>query len=235
MSSNGTLREYINESPDAEIFLNEDMDDLSISYRFRITSKEADGHPDEHLVASHRYLVYSGYSGGPVERANVKAFREICDGLDVEVYEIHGGYGTTAVGVSVSLDDTDPEAAEEIVQLFDGLTDYPAINDEAVGEEETSQQDEAWDSWVARDFVRELEEFHDIEIEDYDSDILREVFEASREEAGVYWDSYSEGVTVDVKRVAEATTCEDLADAGIAYEEEGWGEDSDDEDAEDEE
>jgi hypothetical protein len=178
----------------------------------------------------------SDYSGGSVEVANHKVFMEEFGDLP-GVHEIHGDFDT--YGVVIRLDCITPG----MIEIFEGLDNYPVIDEEAMSEVEREAEDEAWDNWVRRDYERALvtalnddgegatDDAHGIQggclcqdcleeaidgLED-----LRSVFEEVASRINVYWGNETgNSATVDVDRIVAATT---LADLGLKSGDSGAG------------
>lgn len=163
---------------------------------------------DEDLYVFSRFTGYSDYSGSTVEAANCAELLEQFPGIAISVY---GGYGTTDVCFSLRwiLDDGDT-----LLDILEGLEDYPLINDEALSNLEMECADEAWDSWAYSDFVSGVEKALNVEL-DGNKDSMRTVFEACRERANEYWESEGGGgksVYIRVERIIEVVTLADVAE-----------------------
>ena len=174
------------------------------------------------------YMGGSDYSGGSVEVANHKVFAEEFGDLP-GVHEIHGDFDT--YGVAIRLDCITPA----MMDIFDGLDNYPVIDEEAMSAVEREAEDEAWDNWVRHDYERALvsalnddgnyatDEAHEFRegclcrdcleeaidgVED-----LRSVFEEVASRINVYWmNETGNSATVNVGRIVAATT---LAELGL--------------------
>ena len=172
------------------------------------------------------YMGGSDYSGGSVEVANHKVFLEEFGDLP-GVHEIHGDFDT--YGVVIRLDCITPRMFE----VFDGLDNYPVIDEEAMSEVEREAEDEAWDNWVRHDYERALVAALN-EDDEYATDKahgsregclcqdcleeaigkvedLRSVFEEVASRINVYWTNETgNSATIDVGRIVAATTLVDL-------------------------
>jgi hypothetical protein len=122
-----------------------------------------------------------------------------------------------------------------MIDIFEGLDNYPVIDEEAMSEVEREAEDEAWDNWVRHDYERALaaalnedaeyatDKAHEFregclcqdcleEAIDKVGD-LRSVFEEVASRINVYWGNETgNSATVDVDRIVAATT---LADLGL--------------------
>ena len=152
------------------------------------------------------YASGSDYSGSTVEEANHKEFLESY-GEEEFVWEAHGGYNTYAVvlGLTGLLECAD-DTFDAILDIIEGLEDYPLINDEALSNLEFTLADEAWDCWVAGDFRRALEKkFDGVEFEWPSDSDLRTFFEKKAEEANEYWfnEGYGPDMYIRVDKIVE--------------------------------
>ena len=163
---------------------------------------------DEDLYVFSRYTGYSDYSGSTVEAANCAELHEQFDGAAISVY---GGYDTTDVCFSLRWicdDETDFEA-DTLLDIFEGLEDYPLINDEALSNIEMECADEAWDCWAYSDFVKGVEKALNVELDGHDKDSMRTVFEAVREDCNEYWEAEGgagKSVYIRVERIVAVVT-----------------------------
>ena len=86
------------------------------------------------------------------------------------------------------------------------LEDYPVLDESLYSELETEAQDEAWECWARREFVRGVESALDVELDESDASAILSAFESARERANVYW----EGDHIDVSRVVDAVKFDDV-------------------------
>jgi len=85
------------------------------------------------------------------------------------------------------------------------LDDYPILDEGLYSELELEAQNESWELWARADFVRELERQLDVELSGSDSVIL-DLFLSLSDRSNTYW----EGDSIDVERVASAATLDDV-------------------------
>jgi hypothetical protein len=107
-----------------------------------------------------------------------------------------------------------------ILDIIEGLEDYPLINDEALSTLESDLADEAWDCWVAGDFRRALEKKFDCAEFEWPSDSdLRTFFEKKAEKANEYWfnEGYGPDMYIRVDKIVEGIDLDDLADYTVLY------------------
>lgn len=84
------------------------------------------------------------------------------------------------------------------------LDDYPILDESLYSEMESEAQAESWEVWARSDYVRAVEKALDVDLDS--SADLAEIFGKVCDRANVYW----EGESIDVDRVAGATTCDDV-------------------------
>jgi hypothetical protein len=166
------------------------------------------------------YASGSDYSGSTVEKANYKEFLESY-GEEGFVWEAHGGFDTYAVvlGLTGLLECAD-DTFNAILDIIEGLEDYPLINDEALSNLESDLADEAWDCWVAGEFQRALEKKFDCAEFEWPADSdLRTFFEKKAEEANEYWfnEGYGPDMYIRVDEIVEGIDLDDLADYTVLY------------------
>jgi hypothetical protein len=116
-------------------------------------------------LVTHDALSYSDYSGGTVERSNVRVLRESGDAANTgggaeeerSVYLIaHGFHDTTAL--YFKLDEPMPEEhARSIASAQLALTDYPCADEGDLSELEHETGEEAWESYGRQDFMNDLQ------------------------------------------------------------------------------
>ncbi len=130
---------------------------------------------DLYLVSS--YLQYGDYDNScMVERSNYKLFMESYKD-ETGVFRISGGYGSTGIAISVKwlLDPVNEEKADEIIELLNGLNDYPCLNDEDMSNMEYDAFYEALKDYGIKDTVRALSKKYGITVHDYDSKKLEDL------------------------------------------------------------
>jgi hypothetical protein len=130
---------------------------------------------DLYLVSS--YLQYGDYDNScMVERSNYKIFMESYK-EETGVFDISRGYGSTGIAISVKwlLDPVNEEKADEIIELLNGLNDYPCLNDEDMSNMEYEAFYEALKDYGISDTCTALAKKYGIDVTDYDSAKLEEL------------------------------------------------------------
>lgn len=90
----------------------------------------------------------SDYSGSSVTVTNYKYIVENFGESD-HVREVYGGHGTYAIAFNLSRIDN-VELAQELVEIFESLENYPVICDDTLSEVEQEAEAEAWVNWIGR-------------------------------------------------------------------------------------
>lgn len=185
----------------------------SISYGdlTEITLKEnLDNTPIDELFLMCRYFGFSDYDNScMVERSNHKIFMEEYGDLAF-VFSVYGGYGTTDIAISLKglLDPANEEKAQSIIDVLNGLNDYPCIDDEDMSNMEYDAFLEALDSFAIRECNDLLSYQYLMDVYDYDSDKLKEVLlESDRNLNYPSYEIESGGSCyIDTKRLIEKVT-----------------------------
>jgi len=123
-----------------------------------------------------------------------------------------------------------PDLEGKVEEWESALADYPVASDSDYSEEQTQEEDDSWQFVFQSDFlaaVRNLWEGEN-EIDDgstvildcddlgdeIDSDEMREAVERRGSSIGVYWEHTGEGASLDVERIAETLTLQDVLTLG---------------------
>lgn len=166
------------------------------------------------------YASGSDYSGSLVERSNYNVFTETY-GDNEWVFSAYGGFGTYAAVVGLTgLLTCDEDTADEVLNVLEGLENYPLINDEVLSNLESEKADEAWESWVAGDFRRALErKFDRVDFEWPSDSDLRTFFEQKAQEANEYWfnEGYGPDMYIRLDKIVEGIALDNLADYMLCY------------------
>lgn len=101
------------------------------------------------------WCTYSDYSGCTVERSNNRCIiDDFKQHLGKGMYQVYGGYGTSAILVSVEFF----EGNEELQDIIEELFDYPLVSEDDHSQLENEIEDEDWDSYRKDDLMRLLDE-----------------------------------------------------------------------------
>jgi hypothetical protein len=156
-----------------------------------------------------------------VERSNYKIFLEDYK-EECGIFRIYGGYGSSGIAISIRylLDPLNEDKADEIIELLNGLNNYPVIDDDDMSNMEYDAFIESLDSFAIRECNDLLSYQYLIEVYDYDSDKLKEVLLESN--SNLNYPAYeieSGGFCyVDDKRLIEKVTLIQYIDCLIDWE-----------------
>ena len=150
------------------------------------------------------------------DTANWESLQAILDGDNIE-YEIHrfGHWGPGWFEIVL----VHPDGAACLESIEAGLADYPVLDDEKVSEHEHEATIEAWDGFYAREFCRELAQAFELADNLPDAELVESLDPSEElwflchriiEREGLYWEHGSEGASLDIARLVEATTSDDL-------------------------
>lgn len=123
------------------------------------------------------YMSYGDYDNScMVERSNRKLFLEEYK-EESGIYTITGRYGSSGVAISFKwlLDPANEEKAQSIIDLLNGLNDYPCIDDEDMSNMEYEAFYEALKDYGIEDTQRALSKKYGITVHDYNRDKLEEM------------------------------------------------------------
>jgi len=158
-----------------------------------------------------------GYSAPSIYRSNARVFR------DQFSKELEAGADGDADGVALDV----RFVSDEMLEIIEGLEDYCLLDEDDHSQLEMELQDEAWESWAASDWRQlvcaaidaVLPEGFPFDGDDLISRLggredekLRPLFEQCCDSAGEYWREGGTDQWVDLDRVAEKLTLEDLRD-----------------------
>ena len=146
-------------------------------------------------------------SSGSVEVSNHRVFLERYKDSP-NVYDVYGGYGTFAV--AIRLDSVTPEMMED----FASLDDYPVLDEDDHSEVEIDAENEAWESFVRSDFVRELHKhfpaFEDA-IDNLSNDQTWALFSKLMDRTNTYWEHEAGNTAyMDLDRLVGGATEQDI-------------------------
>jgi hypothetical protein len=161
----------------------------------------------------------SGDYGGAVHyRSNANVLLE--DFSSPQCRELYGSYGSHGVAI-------DPRyLSEELLESLQSLESYPVLDEDALSHLEMELQGEAWESHLRSDFSRRLEsllseilsaadwqnaeDWAEQSIANLSEDQLWTLFSDAAESANLYWESQHNDAWIDVERVAESLSEDQL-------------------------
>ena len=169
-----------------------------------------------------KFMQYGDYDNScMVERSNYKLFLEDYK-EEKGVFTIYGGYGSSSIAISIRylLDPDNEEKAQSIIDVLNGLNDYPCIDDEDMSNMEYESFIEALDSFAIRDCNNLLSKQFLAEVYDYDKDKLKEVLLESNRNLNYYAYEIESGGScyIDTKRLIEKVSLIDYFKCLIDFE-----------------
>ena len=169
-----------------------------------------------------KYMSYGDYDNScMVERSNYKVFLEDYK-EEKGIFRIYGGYGSSGIVISIRylLNPDNEEKAQSIIDVLNGLNDYPCIDDEDMSNMEYDAFIESLDSFAIRECNSLLSYQYLIEVYDYDSDKLKAVLlESDRNLNYPAYEIESGGSCyIDTKRLIEKVTLIQYIDCLIDWE-----------------
>lgn len=182
-----------------------------------------DNIPIDELFLMCKYFGYSDYDNScMVERSNYKLFMEQYE-KEPGVFAVYGGYGTTDIAISLKwlLNPDNEDKANEIIDLLNGLNDYPCIDDEDMSNMEYEAFLEALDNFAIRRECNDLlsKQFL-LDVYDYNEDKLKDVLLESNSKLN--YDAYiiesGGGCYIDTKRLIEKVSLREYTDCLIDFE-----------------
>jgi hypothetical protein len=154
-----------------------------------------------------------GYSASSIYRSNARVFR------DEHSKALAAGADGDGPGLSLDVRYVTADMIEEL----QGLENYPLLSEDDHSELELELQDEAWDSWAARDWAAAVAKalqqhapetaddyWGDEQVELVAAEPLRELFHACCESSNTYWFEDGTEQYIDIQRVAAALDLADL-------------------------
>jgi len=164
-----------------------------------------------------RYLIPvslggSDYSGTLVERSNARAWCERFDDSEDQWWtNAPGGHGTFAIVIDTKGIPEDVE--DDVAEFLNGLQDYPLADEDLHSKMEIESQEEAWNDWGRKNFLKAIEKHFEVEFEDDpDQKLVDEIFYESCDKANENWiNEQGDSSYIDMDRVvAKGVTREDL-------------------------
>lgn len=165
----------------------------------------------DNIYIMHDYCQMGDYGGSLVEKANTDILTD-----EYGFIKVFGGYGSISCIIQIdALLCMPEEESDRILEVLEGLSDYPLIDDEELSNQESEQINEAWNDWTEYDFKRVIESKFDIELDDYEfisnEVTFRSIFDEMAERVNEYWVNESGyDMWINVDKVADGMTNEDF-------------------------
>lgn len=160
-------------------------------------------------------IVYThNRDSGLIDRCNAEAIGEALAEFDEDVKpESHGHFlcgWIDGFAIRVYRHGEITEAFQRYHELKEHMEDYPVLNSDRLAEMEAEEIAEAWETWARRDYVRALcKRFGAEERDTFKPEDVKTVFDSAASDASVCWIQDSRTMSIDVRRVAEATSLDD--------------------------
>jgi hypothetical protein len=201
-----------NDAPDDN---DQDRDRSLYLGRMDYVDKHDEKRPDDFVEIP--YTTGSDYSGEAVTVSNYRCiwddFKDKIPGL----YQIYGGHGTYGLVVRRSVLKSDNEDCVELQDVIKELHNYPCYSEDDLSIVELEAESEAWESWAKNDYRRALEKLETIpddSEETISEDVLFETLRLVMDRINEYWQNETgNSAYVDVERIAQNTTTEDIETA----------------------
>lgn len=161
---------------------------------------------DWKVSPSGRYLIDDFLSGSDysnsslIQVSNVQVWEETFKDSEGKKWcKIHGGYGTFAIVI-----DTE-QSAPEMNEFLDALACYPSIDDDRLSELEMEAQNEAWDNWGYKEFVKALEKRFEHDLDFPNEKRIFTVFNETADHIGEYWiNENADSMYINIDRIVKA-------------------------------
>lgn len=181
-----------------------------------------EGGEDNQLYFTVPNLGGSDYSGCTYTKANHNTILESFGDSEC-IWDMYGGYNSYDILFGLSeLLQCPQDIFDEILDNLESLEDYPILDEQELYKVEDDAIQDAWDSWAMSDYTRAIEKTYEddsMEFEWPDSNTLFSLFVDIAERANEYW--YNEGsgqdMIIDIDKVANATTLEDIEHYALRY------------------
>ena len=158
----------------------------------------------------------SDYSNGrAIQASNLRDFAADHFGEDWPDGAHHMAGGFSSEGLAIRLDIITPDMLDSL----ESLINYPVLCEFTMSEYEIEQQGEAWESWVAHDFERELESALGIEISETGEDFYT-LFHELCERANEYWFEDGCDQYIRIENVVAVASLRDLIARNVEFSEE---------------
>ena len=184
------------------------MDDLErvdhqVAYD-RIMADDLEG-----LLIVHDYTTYGDYGGhGSVGMSNHRILVSEYQHID-----LYGGYGSHYAGCRVDSLITDEDYKDQIFEIYNGLNDYPAIDDEDLSNLEYDLSHEVFEDVYKSDLIDAIGERFDLDMDDYEvlpDQSLWVLLETLSDRSNTYWENEYTSMYIDIDQCVESMTIEDF-------------------------
>jgi hypothetical protein len=146
----------------------------------------------------HPCLSFGDYDNScDVERSNLCVFLKEHK-KNMHIRHIKGDYGYEAIAIDIMCN------SQPIIELLEGLDNYPALCDQDVSRMNIEMEDEAWKCSIKDDFLRAIKKEFGIDYSDVDNEVLWELYKTLKEKSNTDAEVQAGGnVYVNIKRLME--------------------------------
>lgn len=156
------------------------------------------------ILDLHKYFGSGDYVGTSVQRSNREVFLKKYGELE-GVYEVYGDYSYNSL--AIRLDKITPEMVED----FEGLEEYPVLDDEHHSNLEMEMEVDDWQCYGEREFKDRLRKFSDAMDDAMDSiedGLLLELYFENKERTNSEWINESgTGGCIQIERIVKDFDC----------------------------
>jgi hypothetical protein len=168
-----------------------------------------------------KYMQYGDYDNScMVERSNYKLFLEDYK-EEKGIFCIYGGYGSSGIAISIRylLDLVNEDKADEIIELLNGLNNYPCIDDGDMSNMEYELFLESLDSYAIKDCSSLLANQFLLEVYDFNEDKLKDLLIEKDRYGNPSWMIESGGICyIDTKELISHITLNEYITCLIDWE-----------------
>lgn len=211
---------YTDEIPDDGILHSSDIEEMSDNEVKELFNDLETGVPligekqINNVYLSHEYSLSGDYcDGGTVGLSNKNVLVE-----DYHHYEVIGGYGSSFAIIPLTFllneENIENGISDSILDVYQGLNEYPCIDEDELNQIESDGIDEAWDNWVRYDFINEISKKFNDKIDDieekFDKDCY-ELFSILMDRSNNYW--FNDGGTdmwINIEDVVKSVEYDEL-------------------------
>lgn len=163
----------------------------------------------EGLIIVHDYTVFGDYGGhGSIGMSNHRILVNEYDHIDV-----YGGYGSHMAGCRIDRLIKDKEYKDQIFEVYNGLYDYPAIDDYDMSNLEYDLSIEVFEDVYKDELIEAIEDKFSIDIDDYEvlpDQSLWVLMETLSERSNTYWENEYTSMYIDIDRCIESMNMDDF-------------------------
>jgi len=163
----------------------------------------------EGLIIVHDYTVFGDYGGhGSVGMSNHRILVSEYDHID-----LYGGYGSHMAACRIDKLIHDEEYKDQIFEIYNGLSDYPCIDDEDISNLEYDLSMEVFEDVYKSDLIDAIGSKFDLDMDDYDQipdTSLWVLLETLSDRSATYWENEYTSMYIDIDQCVESMNMDDF-------------------------